>query len=123
MAAIAEADMEEEAEEGQLPLDMAPTGAEPEAAVSSRRTEPEAAEAEPGIPTLPTRPIRPRRRRRWTRPKKTLLMPIADLLALQTEMQSALAKLSSTLEHFVSDMVTSAERHGDRRRARAAARR
>ena len=41
---------------------------------------------------------------------KDLLVPVTDLLTLQTEMQSALARLSSTLEHFVSDMVASEEK-------------
>ena len=41
---------------------------------------------------------------------KDLLVPVTDLLTLQTEMQSALNRLSSTLEHFVSEMVATEEK-------------
>ena len=41
---------------------------------------------------------------------KELLMPVTDLITLQNEMQSALARLSSTLEHFVTEMVASEDK-------------
>jgi hypothetical protein len=41
---------------------------------------------------------------------KELLMPVTDLISLQSEMQSALARLSSTLEHFVTEMVASEDK-------------
>jgi len=38
---------------------------------------------------------------------KELLMPVSDLISLQNEMQNALARLSSTLEHFVTEIIAS----------------
>ncbi len=41
---------------------------------------------------------------------KELLVPVTDLITLQGEMQSALSKLASTLEHFATEIVASEDK-------------
>ena len=86
VAAIAEADMQED-ERSQPDVDQEQPSPPADAAVETQAAKEEIIDR-----------------------TKELLVPVTDLLGLQTEMQSALAKLSSTLEHFMTDMQASEQK-------------
>ena len=73
------------------------------------------AEPRPAV-TAPTQPVKPlpvtlgeRVDQDLLDKTRELLMPVADLLALQGEMQSALERLAGSLEQFAAEMLTDSQ--------------
>jgi hypothetical protein len=79
------------------PLEAAPEPPGSPSAEATPQSADEPAAAEPRVPDAVDK-------------TKELLVPVTDLITLQGEMQSALSKLASTLEHFATEIVTSEDK-------------